>query len=73
MQNGCELEALLDKTKSPIGERSVTALLASEVPGAERVPEGPGFSWSCVQRWLLLLISRMISGVVRASVSSWIK
>lgn len=41
VQNGCELEALLDKTKSPVGERSVTALLASEVPGAGRVPEGP--------------------------------
>lgn len=41
VQNGCELEPLLDKTKSPVGERSLTALLASEVPGAGRVPEGP--------------------------------
>lgn len=56
VQNGCELEALLDKTKSPVGERSVTALLASEVPEAGRVPEGPGFSWSCVQRRLCFLL-----------------
>lgn len=40
VQDEYELEALLDKTKSPVGERSVTALLASD-PRVRKSPRRP--------------------------------
>lgn len=52
---GVNLKFFWTKSKTPVGERSVIVLLASEVPGAGRVPEAPGFSWSCVQLCYLVL------------------